>query len=53
MQTAEEVIQSIYLLPKEEKGKLGHYIIQYGIMGTHLDLKRFKKRHLTSEPGES
>ncbi len=112
MQTAEEVIQSIYLLPEEEKEKLGHYIIQYGIMGTRhdspeilnlrqwqddiarkpfnlnqaseylgisavtlrrwvkrgrltackagraytfdvLDLKRFKKRHLTSKPSES
>lgn len=37
MQTAEEVIQSIYLLPEEEKEKLNHYIIQYGIMGTHHD----------------
>lgn len=112
MQTAEELIQSIYLLPEEEKEKLAHYIIQYGIMGAHrdspeilnlkhwqddiarkpfnlnqaseylgisavtlrrwvkngrltackagraytfdvLDLKRFKKQHLTAEVGES
>lgn len=110
MQTAEDVIRSIDLLPEEEKEKLAHYIIQYGIMGAHhdspeilnlkqwqddiagkpfnlkqaseylgisavtlrrwikngrltackagraytfdvLDLKRFKKRHLTSKPG--
>ena len=37
MQTAEEVIQSIYLLPEEEKENLGHYIIQYGIRGTRHD----------------
>jgi len=37
MQTAKEVIQSIYLLPEEEKEKLAHYIIQHGIMGTQRD----------------
>jgi len=112
MQTAEDVIRSIDLLPEEEKEKLTRYIIRYGIMGEHdnspeilnlrqwqediaekpfnlkhaseylgispvtlrrwikngrltackagraytfdvLDLKRFKKRHLTLESGES
>ena len=48
MQTAEEVIRSIDLLPEEEKEKLTRYIIQYGIMGTHenspeiLNLKQWQ-----------
>ena len=37
MQTAEKVIQSIYLLPEEEKEKLAHHIIHHGIMGDHPD----------------
>jgi len=37
MQTAENVIHSIHQLPEEEKEKLAHYIIQYGIMGPHGD----------------
>jgi len=112
MQTAEEVIQSISLLPEEEKEKLALHILHYGIIGVHpdspetldlkqwqddiskkpfnlnqaseylgisavtlrrwikngrltackagraytfdvLDLKRFKKQHLTSQVGES
>ena len=48
MQTAEKVIQSIYLLPEEEKEKLAHHIIHHGIMGDHpdspeiLDLKQWQ-----------
>ena len=37
MLTAQKVIHEIYLLPKEEKGKLAHQIMQYGIMGAHRD----------------
>ena len=48
MLTAQKVIHKIYLLPKEEKGKLAHHIMQYGIMGAHrdspeiLDLKQWQ-----------
>ncbi len=48
MQTAENVIDSIYQLPEKEKEKLGVYILKYGIMGTHqdspavLDLKQWQ-----------
>ena len=37
MQTAENVIHSIHLLPDEEKKKLAMHILQYGIMGEHTD----------------
>ncbi|MFO7600125.1 MAG: helix-turn-helix domain-containing protein [Candidatus Desulfacyla sp.] len=48
MQTAEEVIQSIYLLPEEEKEKLAYHLIHYGITGAPpdspeiLDLKQWQ-----------
>jgi hypothetical protein len=48
MQTAENVIHSIYLLPEEEKGKLAVHMLKYGIMGPYhnspevLDLKQWQ-----------
>lgn len=48
MQTAENVIHSIHLLPEEEKGKLAVHILKFGIMGPYhdspevLDLKQWQ-----------
>ncbi|MEA3360434.1 MAG: helix-turn-helix domain-containing protein [Thermodesulfobacteriota bacterium] len=37
MPTAEKIIKEIYLLPMEEREKVAHHIIEFGIKGAHYD----------------
>ncbi|CCK78959.1 helix-turn-helix domain-containing protein [Desulfobacula toluolica] len=38
MLTAEQIIKEIYLLPMEERKKIAHHIIEFGIKISHSDL---------------
>jgi len=41
MPTAEKIIKEIYLLPMEEREKIAHHIIEFGIKGAYYDAPEF------------